>query len=131
MARRQLFRAGAGIGALALGAGLGSALPTAAAPSSNVAPKPIPTGSQWGPLAGYPDDTTVYHAYYPAFGQEVATITDFDGFVAATEVQGSGTGTNTSTGAASTLYFDADMRFMQGTYVGVDGKVHQGTFGFI
>ena len=31
----------------------------------------------------------------------------------------------------ATLYFDADMRFMQGTYVGVDGKTHQNTFGFI
>ncbi|HEX5418211.1 MAG TPA: hypothetical protein VFZ25_21350 [Chloroflexota bacterium] len=129
MARRQLFRAGAGLTALALGAGLGGTLPTAAH-ASGVAPKPIPGGSQWGLLVD-PDDTTVYHAYYPAFGQEVATITDFNGFVAATEVQGSGTGTDGSGGNPTTLYFDVDVRFMQGTYVGVDGMPHQGTFGFV
>jgi hypothetical protein len=130
MARRQFIRMGAGVTALALGAGLGSALPVLAAPSSNVAPNPIPSGTALGPLVGV-DDNTIFHLYFPAFGQEVSTVTDFNGFVAAAEVQGKGTGTDTSTGATSVRYFDADMRFMQGNYVGVDGKIHQNTFGFI
>ena len=29
------------------------------------------------------------------------------------------------------LLFDTDMRFMQGIYVGQDGAVHRGTFGFV
>ena len=34
-------------------------------------------------------------------------------------------------GTSRTLTFEMDNRFMQGTYVGVDGRRHQGTFGFI
>jgi hypothetical protein len=131
LARRQFMRAGAGVAALALGSGLGVALPAGAAPSSTVAPNPIPGGLQLGQIIGIPGDTNLYHIYFPAFGQEVSTVTDFNGSVAAAEVQGTGTGTDTSTGVTSTLYFDADMRVMQGTYVGVDGKTYQNTFGFI
>jgi hypothetical protein len=32
---------------------------------------------------------------------------------------------------AGTLLFDTDMRFMQGEYVGVDGKNYHATFGFV
>jgi hypothetical protein len=36
------------------------------------------------------------------------------------------------TGEVDVLPFiDADMRFMQGVYRGVDGKPRQGTFGFV
>jgi hypothetical protein len=131
MERRQFLQASAGATALVLGAGLGTPLPAFAAPSSSVAPNPIPGGIMLGPFVGYPNDTTISHVYPPAFGQEVSTVTDFNGFVAAAEVDGTGTATDTSTGATSTLYFDTDMRFMQGTYIGVDGKTHQNTFGFI
>jgi hypothetical protein len=31
----------------------------------------------------------------------------------------------------STYVFDCDMRFMQGLYVGLDGRQHIGSFGFI
>jgi hypothetical protein len=34
-------------------------------------------------------------------------------------------------GSVETLLFDTDMRFMQGTYVGLDGAVHHATFGFV
>jgi hypothetical protein len=38
----------------------------------------------------------------------------------------------TAHGSDGTAYdFDADMRFMRGVYVGLDGRKHQGTFGFI
>ena len=46
-------------------------------------------------------------------------------------VRGSGKGTDTSTGATTTLNFQVDNGFMQGLYVGVDGKRHHGTFGFV
>jgi hypothetical protein len=50
----------------------------------------------------------------------------FNGVVAAAEIQG------TAHGSDNTAYsFDADMRFMQGTYVDVDGQVRDGAFGFV
>jgi len=131
MARRQFVRVGAGASALALGAGMGMSIPALAAPASNSAPNPVPGGTLLGHLLGYPNDNRVFHFFFPAFGNEVATVTEFRGVVAAAEVQGSGIGTDTSNHATSTLYFDADLRFMKGTYVGVDGRPHDRTVGFI
>jgi len=131
MARRQFIRVGAGVTALALGAGLGGALPALAAPSSDLTPKPIPGGIPLGQIVGFPGDKNIYHVSGPAFGFEASTITDFTGFIAAADIRGTGTSSDSSGANPATLYFDADMRFMQGTYVGVDGKTHQNTFGFI
>jgi hypothetical protein len=77
-----------------------------------VAPRPIPESI----FPGAP-----FHVLSPD-SEEPATITDFNGFIGATEIQGTGT---------DGLLFDVDMRFMQGVYVGEDGKVHQDTFGFV
>jgi hypothetical protein len=60
-----------------------------------------------------------------------SAITDFAGTVGVAQVRGTGTGTDTTTGATSTLFFEVDLRFMQGAYVGVDGQVHQGTFALV
>jgi hypothetical protein len=131
MARRQFMQVGAGATALAMGAELGLASPAFAESTGSTDPNPIPGGILLGQIVGFPNDTNIYHVYPPAFGQEVSTITDFKGIVAAAEVQGSGTGTNTSTRVNTTLYFDADMRSMQGIYIGMDGRAHQQTLGFI
>jgi hypothetical protein len=124
MARREFIRTSAGVTALVLGAGIENALPAGAAPPGLVWPKPIPGGS-------IVVNGVQFHVNFPVFGNEVSTITDFNGFVAAAETQGTGTGTNTNTGETSTLTFDADVRLMQGVYVGVDGKNHNATFGFV
>jgi hypothetical protein len=58
------------------------------------------------------------------------TITDFNGFVGVCDVQGTGTAKDPD-GTTETLLFDTDMRFMQGEYVGRDGRYHRGTFGFV
>jgi hypothetical protein len=63
-------------------------------------------------------------------GVDPATITDFNGSVGVADVQGTGTATNPD-GSTETLLFDTDMRFMRGAYVGQDGRVHKGTFGFV
>ena len=56
----------------------------------------------------------------------------FNGVAGLAYVNGTVRRTNTVTGAVDVLPFiDADMRFMQGVYRGVDGKPRQGTFGFI
>jgi hypothetical protein len=67
----------------------------------------------------------------PPFGNDPATINNFDGFVGGANVDGTGTALNTTTGATSTLLFDVDVRFMQGVYQGVDGDMHKGTFAFV
>jgi hypothetical protein len=93
---------------------------------NGAAPRPIPGGIQpFGP------GTEVFHVFLPGRGAEPSTITDFHGFIGIADTQGTGTGTNTHTGATTTLLFDNDTRFMQGVYIGVDGKKHRGTFGFI
>jgi len=89
------------------------------------APKPIPGGlslSTFSPVSVNPDVHVL--PPYPPF--EMSTITDFNGTVAATEIQGTASGSD-----GSSWYFDVDMRFMDGEYVGEDGKQHHGTFGFV
>jgi len=97
----------------------------------DAAPLPIPGGS--GPFGGPfihlnlpgPADAP------PPFGNEASSITDFIGFVGAAQVQGTGTGTDTTTGARTTLLYDLDLRFMQGVYRGVDGNLRFGTFAVV
>jgi hypothetical protein len=64
-------------------------------------------------------------------GSDPSLITDFDGVIGVAHVQGTGTGTNTDTGDTSPLLYDADLRFMQGTYQSVDGRFLQGRFVFV
>src|SRR5262245_35003817 len=63
-------------------------------------------------------------------GLDPSSITDFNGFVGVADVLGTGTATNPD-GSKETLLFDTDMRFMSGSYVGKDGKVYHGAFGFV
>jgi hypothetical protein len=63
-------------------------------------------------------------------GVDPSSIGDFNGFVGVADVQGNGTATNPD-GSTETLLFDTDMRLISGNYVGVDGAVHKGTFGFV
>lgn len=58
-------------------------------------------------------------------------ITDFDGFVGLTHIRGGGTGTDTTTGTTTPLAYQADMGFGRGKFIGIDGRVHKGTFAFV
>ncbi len=75
--------------------------------------------------------TEVFNFYFLALGDEPSTITDFNGLIGVAAIQGFGTATNTMTGATTRLFFDADIRFMKGEYVGVDGQNHHGAFALI
>ena len=126
-ARHGLSRRGfIGGAAAAAGASLGSGLlwPAAASAGSFSVAPPRPT----------PATTTVNGTafHFVSFGPGVdpSSITDFKGFVGVADVQGTGTARNPD-GSVETLLFDTDMRFMQGTYVGLDGAVHEATFGFV
>ncbi len=121
---RRAFMGGAA--AAAAGASLGSGLlwPAAASAGSFSIAPPRPT----------PATTTVngvaFHFVPFGPGVDPSSITDFKGFVGVADVRGTGTARNPD-GSTETLLFDTDMRFMQGAYVGLDGAVHEATFGFV
>jgi hypothetical protein len=124
-------------GATGVGLGLGSGLLTSAAAladsdrpavavadhhGSGVLPRPIPSGFLT------PVGVFIHH-HPPGRGIEASQITDFRGTIGLAQL--TGTGIATRHGTTRKLTFEMDNRFMQGTYVGVDGQRHQGTFGFI
>ena len=126
LSRRQFIGTSVGAASAVLSSGLWLPAVAHADENDHVAPRPIPGGT---PILG--PGTEVFHVFLPEHGSEPSTIFDFKGFVGVAHLQGTGTGTDTSTGNTTPLVFDVDNRFMQGIYVGVDGKKHQGTFGFI
>jgi hypothetical protein len=131
--RRQLLARGAGVAGAAVGASLGlPALASAAAPGSGT-PRPIPGGTTI-------DGLGFFHFYFPTLDNpagattvigngtgDPSEITDFNGFVGVGD-WGPGTGKD---GHGATLYWAADLRFMDGEYVGLDGRHRQGAFAFI
>jgi hypothetical protein len=136
VSRRNLIRGAAGA---ALGTGL--LLPNTAFADHGHDDKgrcrgpflqPIPGGL--APLT--PFGTIVHHnPLNPAVAlpdiSDPSQVTDFDGFVGLTRIQGGGTGTDTTTGANTPLAYRADMGFSQGTLIGIDGQIHKGTFAFV
>ena len=64
-------------------------------------------------------------------GNEPGSIYNFRGVTGVASVRGTGTAWNTATGEKTALLFDSDNRFMQGQYVGADGRRRRGTFGFV
>jgi hypothetical protein len=122
VSRRQLLQRSA----VALGgiAGLGLLDPSSVLGSVAAAPRPIPGGFDlnFNPV---PSDPFV-HVLVPSVGFEMSTITDFNGVIGASETQGTAQSSD-----GSQYSFDCDMRFMRGAYVGLDGRTHNGSFGFI
>ena len=124
ISRTQFLRRSAAVAGGVAGLGL-TGTATANGRAASADPRPIPGGlliDENFNITVVPSNPTV-HVAPPAIGFEMSTITDFNGAVAAGEVQG------TANGVA--FNFDADMRFMQGLYVGVDNRLRQGAFGFI
>ncbi len=96
-------------------------------------PRPIPGGTQI-------DGLGFFHFYFPTANNPVgatdtvesgrgdpATITDFNGFVGLGE-WGPGTGKDQQ---GKSLFWAADVRFMDGEYVALDGRHRQGAFAFV
>src|SRR5207302_2230747 len=126
--RRFLEKSGLGLGAL-VGAGLLPGVSRAALlkgtdRTTGATPVPIPGGTD---LLG---DGRIFHLFLPGTGAEPSTITDFIGFVGWAAVGGMGTHTRKGQPSAH-IPFEADMRFMLGEFVGMDGKNHHGAFAFI
>jgi hypothetical protein len=122
LSRRQLMERGAvTLGGLV---GAGALAPGVALAGSNPAPRPIPGGfdQNFKPVPKNP----AVHVLIPGIGFEMSTITDFKGVVAGSETRGTAHGSD-----GSTFDFDCDMRFMHGSYVGLDGRRRRGAFGFV
>ena len=133
--RRTFLGSVAGVAGATLGAGLFPAN-VLAAKSRNAAPKPTSNTTTLNgvtfslPFFGPGSNNAGVAATYFGPGIDPSSIGDFNGFVGVADVQGTGTATNPD-GTTETLLFDTDMRFMTGVYVGQDGAVHKGTFGFV
>jgi hypothetical protein len=121
LSRRQFMTGAAATTGIVLGSGLW--MPGLAHAWGN-APRPIPGGFEF--------NGTLFHVDGSSPGlTENSSIYDFHGSIGAAIIDGTGTGTNRKTGVTTSLSFDTDMRFMQGVYIGSDGKKHHGTFSFI
>lgn len=124
LSRRQLLGRGAGaLGGLA-GLSLLDAPSVLARPRGRGMPRPIPGG--FDETFNLVPDGAFAHVLPPGIGFEMSTITDFNGVVGASEIRGKARGSD-----GSQYSFDTDMRFMRGAYVGLDGRLRQGAFGFI
>ena len=92
-------------------------------------PKPIPGGFQpFGP------GTEIFHNYAPGVFDPIDTdrsgIFDFNGNLGYATIDGTGTGKN-GAGETTPLLFEVDLRFMQGVYVGEDGRHRHATFALL
>ena len=132
LTRSQFLATASGAVGLALGSRSWVPDLVEAASRSGAVPRPIPGGLHFLELFfGYTPPTELYHVFGVKPGVEPSTITDFRGFVGGAVIQGNVQQIDANTGATTLRFFDNDMRFMKGDYIGVDGKQHTGTFGFL
>jgi hypothetical protein len=120
LTRRQFIGTSALVGGAAVTAPLWS--PTLAEAGTMADPLPIPQTIAPG---------APFHVEFLGPSAEPSSITDFKGIIGGVDLKGTGVGTDTNTGVTTQLFTAIDNRFMQGVYVGVDGKRHHATFGFV
>jgi len=140
LSRRNLIR---GVAGTAAGAGLllGSGLRFSARADDddegkhgkcNAVPRPIPhISTPPGTHFFFPGPVDASPTTSPNTGHDPSIITDFSGVIANADLVFSGMGTNLNTGVSAKYDFHADMRVMDGVFVGLDAERHRGTFGFI
>lgn len=121
MSRRQFIGASAAAGGAVLSAPLWA--PALVEASGAVDPKVIP---QFVTVFGHD-----FHFQFLTATTEPSTITDFRGVVGGVDLWGTGLRTDAASGEQTEFFTAVDNRFMTGTYVGVDGQRHRGTFGFV
>ena len=96
-------------------------------------PIPLPLALAANPFGGldtyqnYQGPADANPQVTPLLGNEPNQITDFLGFYAGVRVQGGGTGRQGS-GPTQSFFWDADLRFMQGAYRGINGRLYERTF---
>jgi hypothetical protein len=140
LSRRNLIRGAAGTAAgtgLLLGSGVRLAARTddddeEKGSKCSAVPRPIPhISTPPGAHFFFPGPVDASLTTSPNRGHDPSIITDFHGVIANADLNFSGTGTNLDTGASAKYDFHADMRFMEGVFIGLDSEEHRGTIGFI
>jgi hypothetical protein len=138
--RRNFFDYGA-LSSIVLGSGLArkALADDQSLPGLNDYPVPIPHINVPPPGGG--------HSYFPGpisgsaaptdpsgaqpGGRDPSVIFNFKGFVGQGDFNLSGTGTDLNTGQSAPYTFHADMRFMDGVFVGTDLTARKAAFAFI
>ena len=124
---RRKFLQGTGAAAGALLLGSQGWMPASASVPGDT-PKAIP-GGFIADFCGLPD---TFHNFAPGVFDPLNTdrsgIFDFNGHIGYAIIDGTGTGHSTETNTTTPLPFEVDLRFMQGEYVGVDGRHRHATF---
>lgn len=139
LSRRRFIGTAAGAAGLIAGSGIGlpklaraagqPGFPQTVDADADDGPQHIPGGFANPALpSGCPSE--ILHFFGPGPTNENSTIWDFNGFVGVTSGTVSGTG-NIAGQSQSFSGVAVDMRFMKGSYVGLDGKLHRGAFAFI
>jgi hypothetical protein len=123
VSRREVLRGGAA--ALGVLSGIGLLDQRSALALGSSGPRPIPGGFNKSLTMAVPKHAFI-HVLPPGIGSEMSTITNFNGVVGGSEIRGRAHGSD-----GTSYDFDTDMRFMQGTYVGLDGRMRHGSFGFV
>jgi hypothetical protein len=116
VSRRHFLARTALAGGAAATASLWAPALAAASAVSGGTPTPIPETL----------DGTPFHLQLPAADTELSLINNFNGVVGVADISGVGTGDG-----GSNLTYEVDLRFMSGRFIGTDGHLHQGTFGFV
>ena len=95
-------------------------------------PRPIPhISTPPGTHFFFPGPVDASPTTSPNTGHDASIITDFSGVIANADLIFSGIGTNLNTGASAKYDFHADMRLMDGIFVGLDSERHRASIGFI
>ena len=115
-----------GTGALVAAAAMGQVARPQSLYAAGTDPIPVPGSSNLAPFSVWAP------IFVDSIDADPASIANFNGVAAIAYINGMVRRTNTVTGQVDVLPFlDADMRFMQGVYRGLDGKPRQGTFRFV
>jgi hypothetical protein len=123
ISRRSFVR---GTGALVAAAAAGRAVSPQTAYAAGADPVPVPGSPNLAPFSVWAP------IFVDSIDADPSSITNFNGVSALAYVSGTVHRTNMLTGEVDVLPFvDADMRFMQGVYRGIDGQARAGTFGFV
>jgi hypothetical protein len=140
LSRRNLIRGAAGTAAgagLLLGSGLRLSARADDEDEGNhnrckAVPRPIPhITTPPGAHFFFPGPVDANPMTSPNTGHDPSIITDFSGMIANADLIFSGMGTDLNTGASAKYDFHADMRVMDGVFLGLDSEQHRGTIGFI
>src|SRR2546427_4153445 len=121
LSRRQFIGSGALAGAAMLSSPLWAARLAEAAAFNEADPRHILGGTTLPNPPFLAPPNNFFHFFFPGAG-DISTIRDFHGMVGVADIPSTG-GT-----AVGSLQWEADVRFMKGSYIGTEGDTRTGAF---